>query len=312
MVLYPITPSFGTQAYMAYNLTSKQVYPVGLPYVTPGCLAFTTRTASCASSTMVVCVCVLAGGCTLVCAGTARRTPCVASTAMVAAVRRASARTTRGSWRCMVSSTAQLCSAALPMTHRTSAVVHAARCAPRHGHRLPTAGTGVAWSKWRCHGLTAPSSCRRSRAVQQAARWKAVLVSTASATASPVARVLTVRLAAHFANPRRHRLTTMTTTTTSAACKGSCTSSWKHKHSTTGGTMFRDSMWVIAATTHNHARTYTATSTRELRGAVSSDGSMTCMSIYQICHIVPPANAQHSAVLPILPSNQAFLALHAF
>ena len=76
--------------------------------------------------------------------------------------------------------------------------------------------------------------------------------------------------------------------------------------------MFRDSMWVIAATTHNHARTYTATSTRELRGAVSSDGSMTCMSIYQICHIVPPANAQHSAVLPILPSNQAFLALHAF
>ena len=66
VVLYPITPSFGTQAYMAYNLTSKQVYPVGLPYVTPGCLAFTTRTASCASSTMVVCVCVLAGGYTLV------------------------------------------------------------------------------------------------------------------------------------------------------------------------------------------------------------------------------------------------------
>ena len=98
--------------------------------------------------------------------------------------------------------------------------------------------------------------------MQQAARWKAVLVSTASATASPVARVLTVRLAAHFANPRRHRLTTMTTTTTSAACKGSCTSSWKHKHSTTGGTMFRDSMWVIAAITHNHARTYTAKSTR--------------------------------------------------
>ena len=252
------------------------------------------------------------GGWVHVGAGTARRTPCVASTATVAAVRRASARTTRGSWRCMVSSTAQLCSAALPTTHRTYSVVHAARCAPRHGHRLPTAGTGVAWSKWRCHGLTAPSSCRRSRAVQQAARWKAVLVSTASATASPVARVLTVRLAAHFANPRRHRLTTMTTTTTSAVCKGSCTSSWKHKHSTTGGTMFRDSMWVIAATTHNHARTYTATSTRELRGAVSSDGSMTCMSIYQICHIVPPANAQHSAVLPILPSNQAFLALHAF
>jgi len=257
VVLYPITPSFGTQAYMAYNLTSKQVYPVGLPYVTPGCLACTTRTASCASSTMVVCV--LAGGCTLVCAGTARRTLCVASTATEAAARPASARTTRGSWRCMVSSTAQLCSAALPMTHRTSAVVHAARCAPRHGHRLPTVGTGVAWSKWRCHGLTAPSSCRRSRAVQQAARWKAVLVSTASATASPVARVLTVRLAARFANPRRHRLTTMTTTTTSAACKGPCTSSWKHKHSTTGGTMFRDSMWAIAATTHNHARAHTAT-----------------------------------------------------
>lgn len=35
VVLYPITPSFGTQAYMAYNLTSKQVYPVGLPYGTP-------------------------------------------------------------------------------------------------------------------------------------------------------------------------------------------------------------------------------------------------------------------------------------